>query len=137
MSVVTRIAAETLGALVDAKGSNPAAQYVADLRIHGRPALDVRAFLAALVNLPQRALRGPLQGRGVSYFMGENEDQTFAGVTLEASGEIEGGLFMRKSTTWKAPRFELRFLPDLIENDLSETFVTLGLTSAEDPAKSS
>jgi hypothetical protein len=133
---VTRIDAKnrngiTIGTLQTLKEHVPNLAFKSHtlaIGLHGQ--LDRVATNEFLSTFVQGSLKdlGPSLGSGLVFYHGAQAEQMLSAVTLDQSGVISGGLFIRIHVVWDGRALALDALPEVSEKHVRGIFTQLGLT---------
>lgn len=133
---VTRVDAKSLngiaiGTLETIKGHIPNLAFRSHtlaVGLHGQlEGVPTREFLSGFVKGSLKDL-GPSLGSGIVFYHGAQADQTLSAVTLDQSGIIAGGLFIRIHVVWDGGAVTPDALPTVAEKHVRGVFAQLGLT---------
>lgn len=74
---------------------------------------------------------GPIRGSGTAFYYGEVPPQVQAALTVDISGAVAQGLFVRLNVTWDATKLEPRNLARTATAHTDMAFEKLGLTRSD------
>jgi len=101
--------------------------YSFTVSLHGRPKpIPAAEFVAAYTGKPKLHL-GPAIGTGSIFYFGETGERLRSTLTIDMSGVIENGAFLRPSVVWDADKTAIPSLPMAGEAFLTDVMRELGL----------
>ena len=108
--------------------------YSVDVGMHGSVAgATPQSIAAELINTP--APLGPNAGAGCVIYYGPDGARTVSSLTVDQSGQLQGGLFIRSQANWDPSKVNVNELESLTTEYVTRCLnaVALGLPSTEEP----
>jgi len=102
--------------------------YTLAFGVHGSPVGMSRKEFVSRFSKDGPAFKGGSLGSGTVFYYGAEAEQVAASVTIDLSGILPEGVYLRFNVVWDASKVGVRDLPALGEKFLRDAIESMGLT---------